>query len=563
MTMIDWLQILIFILIMLLVTPLMGKYMALVLDKSSSISIPILSNIEHLCYRLCAIDPQVEMTWKIYLKNLLVFNFLGFLALFLIQIFQFYLPLNPQHFPGVSWDLAFNNAASFTTNTDWQAYNGEVTLSYFTQMMGLTTQNFLSAATGMSVLLAFIRGLIRKHSLTIGNFWTDLIRSIVYIFLPLSLILSLVLVHEGVIQSLSAYVEATTLENETQILPLGPVASQVAIKQLGTNGGGYFGVNSAHPFENPTPISNYMEHLAIILIPASLFFTYGYLINSLKQGAVLFYVMLFFWITAIVLSGYPSFQFNPALNLAMNMEGIETRFNIPNSFFWTMSTTDTSNGSINASITSLAPLTIGIALFNIMLGELIMGGVGVGLCTMLKFVLLTVFIAGLMVGRTPEYLGKKIEKTEILWVIVAILVPCGLILGGAAISFALPAGFSSVSQNGPHGYIEILYAFASASGNNGSALEGLNANTIYYNLVLGVVFILSRLAVIVPSLAIAGSLANKRYYPPSRGSLGTDSFIFGMLLSGVIFIIGALTFFPALILGPILEHLLMMKGVTF
>ena len=375
--------------------------------------------------------------------------------------------------------------------------------------------------------------------------------------------LALILISQGVIQSLKPNLEVTTIENTKQVIPLGPVASQVAIKQLGTNGGGFFGVNNAHPFENPTSISNFFEHLAIVLIPAALIFTFGYLVRSLKQGAVLFYVTICFWVIAICLAGIAVSQPNPSLDLSLNMEGIETRLGVSNSFFWTISTTDTSNGSSNASISSLAPLTSGMAMFNMMLGELIMGGVGVGLCSMLKFVLLSVFIAGIMVGRTPEYLGKKIEKVEILWVMVAILTPCALILLGSAISYILPMATSSISQRGPHGYSEILYAFISAASNNGSAFSGLKANTPYFNIMLGLVMIIARLAIIVPSLAIAGSLGKKRFYPPSRGSLDTDTFIFGIILSGVILIVGALTFFPALILGPILEHLLMIRGVTF
>lgn len=541
----------------------MGKYMAAVLEGKPMFLTSFLRWLEDFCYKSCKITPTEEMTWKEYLKAVLMFNLLGFIVLFLIQILQGHFPLNPQKFSNVSWDLAFNTAASFTTNTNWQAYSGETTLSYFTQMAGLTTQNFISAATGIGVMMAFIRGFTRKLTDKVGNFWADLVRSVVYILLPCAIVLAVFLVSQGVVQTLKPYVEVTTLENEKQVIPLGPAASQIAIKQLGTNGGGFFGVNSAHPFENPTTISNYAEHIAIVLIPAGLIFTFGYLVNSFKQGAILFYVVICFWVAAICLSGISVSQPNPSLDLSLNMEGIETRFEVSRSFFWTMSTTDTANGSSNASISSLAPLTSGIAMFNMMLGELIMGGVGVGICTMLKFVLLSVFIAGLMVGRTPEYLGKKIEKTEILWVIVAILTPCALILLGSAVSYILPVATSSISQRGPHGYSEILYAFTSAAANNGSAFSGLNANTSYYNIVLGFVMIIGRLSIIVPAIAIAGSVGKKRYYPPSQGTLATDTFLFGILLSGVILIVGALTFFPALILGPIFEHLLMIRGVTF
>lgn len=563
MSFIEWSQILIFIIIIILISPIVGKYMAIVLEGKPSILTPILAWLENFCYRYCKIMPNEEMSWKDYLKAVLMFNLLGFSLLFLIQILQGYLPLNPQNLPNVPWDLAFNTAASFTTNTNWQAYSGETTLSYFTQMIGLTTQNFVSAATGIGVMLAFIRGFTRKLTDKVGNFWADLVRTVVYILLPFALVLATILVSQGVVQTLKPYVVVTTLENQKQIIPLGPAASQIAIKQLGTNGGGFFGVNSAHPFENPTTISNYIEHLAIVLIPAGLIFTFGSLVNSLKQGTVLFYVMICFWVAAICLSGITASQPNSSLDLSLNMEGIETRLGVSRSFFWAVSTTDTANGSSNTSISSLAPLTGGMAMFNIMLGEVIMGGVGVGVCTMLKFVLLSVFIAGLMVGRTPEYLGKKIEKAEILWVIVAILTPCALILLGSAISYILPIATSSISQRGPHGYSEILYAFTSSAGNNGSAFNGLHANTPYYNIVLGLVMIIGRLAIVVPSLAIAGCLGKKRYYPTSQGTLGTDTLLFGILLSGVILIIGALSFFPALILGPIFEHFLMIRGATF
>lgn len=541
----------------------MGKYMAAALEGKPFFMTPFLGWAESLCYQVCKINPHEEMNWKDYLKCVLRFNLLGFILLFLIQIFQGYLPLNPQGFSGVPWDLAFNTAASFVTNTNWQAYSGETTLSYFTQMVGLTTQNFVSAATGISVLMALIRGFKGRKTNQLGNFWADLTRTVIYILLPLSIILSVILVSQGVVQSLKPYMVVETLENETQMIPLGPAASQVAIKQLGTNGGGFFGANSAHPLENPTAITNFCEHLAIILIPAGLFFTFGYLINSVRQGALFFYVVICFWALVVCAAEITVSQSNPSFDVTYNLEGIDTRIGISKSFFWTMSTTDTANGSSNASISSMPPLTSGLALFNLMLGEVIMGGAGVGLCGFLKFVLLAVFIAGLMVGRTPEFLGKKIEKAEILWVTVALLAPCALILIGSAISCITPAAVASVSQGGPHGYTEILYAFASAVGNNGSALNGLNANTVYYNVVLGFAMLLARIAIIIPSLAIAGGLAQKRYYPPSQGTLETDTLLFGILLASVIFILGALSFFPALILGPILENFLMMRGVTF
>lgn len=563
MTFIDWTQLLIFIITVILISPIMGKYMSAMLEESPHVLIPFLGWIEDFCYRSCKINPAEEMTWKTYLKNVLALNFLGFILLFLIQIIQKYLPLNPQGLPNVPLDLAFNTAASFVTNTNWQAYSGETTLSYFTQMIGLTTQNFISAATGIAVMLALVRGFKNKQTHNIGNFWRDLVRSIIYILLPFSLVIATILVSQGVIQTIKPYIEVTTLENKKQVIPVGPVASQVAIKQLGGNGGGFFGVNSAHPFENPTSLSNYFEDVSMVLIPAGLIFAFGYLVNSFKDGNLIFYVVICFWVIATCLSGIAIAQPNPSLDLSLNLEGIETRLQIPKSFFWTVTTTETSNGSTNASISSLAPLTESIAMFNMMLGECIIGGVGSGLCMMLKYVLLAVFLAGLMVGRAPEYLGKKIEKTEILWVIISLLIPSALILLCSGISYILPMAIKSISQKGPHGYTEILYAFTSAASNNGSAFKGLNADTPYFNIILGVVMIIARLSVIIPSLAIAGHLSSKRYYPPTRATLETDTILFGILLSGVILFCGALTFFPALVLGPILEHLLMLKGATF
>lgn len=563
MVFIDWIQILIFVLIVILLSPLMGKYIALVFLNGQIPPLSLLKKLENLCYRFFRIDPEYEMNWKEYLSAILILNFWGLLTLFLMLVLQIHLPLNPQKMPSLSWDLAFNIAVSFITNTDWQAYSGETTLSYFTQMVGLTTQNFLSAATGLSVLLVFIRGFKNRLSNKLGNFWVDLTRAIVYIFLPLSFIFAILLVHQGVIQTLNPYLEAITIENEVQIIPQGPVASQVAIKQLGSSGGGFFGANSAHPYENPTPISNYMQHLAMVLIPFSLTFTFGYLVNDRAQGTMIFCVMMLFWIITIVISNFLSYEPNPALSLKENMEGIETRFSISNSYFWTISASDSSTGSTNGSISSYTPLASGLALFNIMLGELVIGGAGTGMCTILKYILLSVFIAGLMVGRTPEYLGKKIEKTEILWVMIAGMIPCFLILGGTAFSHLIPSIKTSITREGPQGYFEILYAFASTTQNNGSAMKGFIKNTPILNIVFSLVMIIGRLSLIIPSLAIAGSLSKKKYYPPSSGTLNTKSILFGLLLSSIIFIIGSLTYFPSLILGPVTEHFLMMRGLVF
>ncbi len=523
----------------------------------------MLSPLESISYRIAAIDPQEEMSWQTYIKAMLVFNLFGFSFLFLIQLTQQFLPLNPQHFGSVPWALAFNTSMSFVTNTNWQSYSGETTLSYFTQMIGLTVQNFLSAATGNAALLALIRGIRRKSSLTIGNFWVDTVRTTVYLLIPLSLVFALILVSQGVVQTFSPYVEITTLENGKPTIPLGPVASQIAIKQLGTNGGGFFNANSAHPFENPTPVSNFLELLAILLIPAALTYTYGSMMGSKKHGWLLFLVMFLIWCAGFALSLYSESLNNPLFNTAPLLEGKETRFGVVGSVLWSVSTTTTANGSVNAMLSSLSPLAGGVALFNILLGELIFGGIGVGLCSMLMFVFLTVFLCGLMVGRTPEYMGKKIGKQEVQWVSMAILVPGALILIGSGISSILPTELSHLAHRGPHGLSEILYAFSSSAGNNGSAFAGLNANTLFYNLSLGTVMLLGRLSILIPSVAIAGSLAQKKASPTSPGSFSTTTFLFLSLLIGVIIIVGVLTFFPAITLGPIVEHFLMLKGQSF
>lgn len=559
----SWAQVLFFALLLVITTPLLGGYLANVFQGKHTFVHSLFGWLERLSYRMAGIDPNREMGWKEYLKSLFAFNLFGFLALFILQLVQQWLPLNPQHFSSVSWPLAFNTAISFTTNTNWQSYAGETTLSYLTQMLGLAVQNFLSAATGAAVALALIRGIIRKESNTIGNFWADVVRTVVYLLIPLSIILALVLVQQGVVQTFSAYVDATTLENAKQTIPLGPVASQVAIKQLGTNGGGFFNANSAHPFENPTGLSNFLEMFSLLLIPAALTYVFGVMVSSKRQGWMLFWVMLAFWGGGLAIAFLSDFHKNPVLEVSPVLEGQETRFGTTNSLLWTVSTTSTANGSINAMISSLSPLAGGIAMFNIMLGELIFGGVGVGLCSMIMFILLTVFLSGLMVGRTPEYLGKKLETGEMQWVMLAILMPAALILFGAGISSIMPAALSSLGNQGPHGFSEILYAFTSAAGNNGSAFAGLNANTDYYNLSLGFVMLAARASIIVPSVAIAGLLAKKKVTPPSVGTFSTDTLLFAIMLSGVILIVGALTFFPALSLGPIVEHFLMQEGRAF
>lgn len=557
------LHLVLFILLLLVSVPLLGRYMAEIFKDSPTISIPGLRYLEAISYRICQIDPRQEMSWKGYAKAMLYFNAVGFVFLFLLQLLQGWLPLNPEGFSGVEAALAFNTAASFTTNTNWQAYGGETTLSYLTQMMGLTVQNFVSAATGNAVLLALIRGIYRRSAQTIGNFWIDLTRTIVYLLLPICILFALILVSQGVIQNLHPYVIADTLGGNSQTIPMGPVASQIAIKQLGTNGGGFFNANSAHPFENPTPLSNFLENFAILCIPAAATYMYGVLIKAKRQGLVIFSVMFILWFAVLAIALASEFTPNHVLEVNPVLEGKETRFGSVNSVLWAVSTTGTSNGSINSMHSSLSPMAGGAALFNIMVGEVIFGGMGVGLCGMLMFVLLTVFLAGLMVGRTPEYLGKKIEKKEMQWVMLAILAPCALILLGAAIATVLPNALESLANEGPHGLSEILYAFSSAAGNNGSAFAGLNANTPFYNFTLGIIMVLTRLTILIPSLAVAGLLVQKNPIAPSSGTFETDKPLFGLLLFSVILIVAALTFFPALSLGPIVEQILMVRGEAF
>jgi len=462
MTVNDTMQITVFIAALILLTPICGSYMARVFSGQKTMLSGIFGWAEKGIYKICSISPSEEMNWRQYIGALLAFNALGFTVVFLLQIGQTILPLNPQKLGNVSWALSFNTAVSFMTNTNWQAYAGETTLSYLTQMLGLTVQNFLSAATGIAVFLALARGIARKSVNTIGNFWVDAVRSVIYILLPLSIILSIALVSQGVIQTFSRYAKITTLEGAEQVIPLGPAASQIAIKQLGTNGGGFFNANSAHPFENPTPLSNFLEMLSILLIPAALTYTYGIMVKNKRHGWIIFAVMLFLWLAGLALSLYAEYRGNPLLGNMVSMEGKETRFGVVNSILWSTSTTAASNGSVNAMHSSLSPLAGGVAMFNMMLGEIIFGGVGAGMYGMLLFVLMTVFLAGLMVGRTPEYLGKKIEAKEIQMTIVGILVSSAVILVGAGVAAVLPAGLSSLANKGPHGLSEILYAFASA-----------------------------------------------------------------------------------------------------
>ncbi len=563
MTVQDFLQLFFFVGALIACTPVLGAFMAHVYTGRATWLTPALAPVERGLYRAGGVDAATEMDWKSYSIALVTFNLLGFAVLWLLQLLQGVLPLNPAGLPGVAPLLAFNTATSFMTNTNWQAYAGETTMSYLTQMLGLAVQNFVSAATGMAVVVALARGLARRSAATIGNFWVDLVRGLLYILLPLSILLALMLAGQGVVQNFGPYVEVTTLAGQTQLLPQGPVASQVAIKQLGTNGGGFFNANSAHPFENPTPLTNFLQMFSILLIPAALTATYGKLVGAPRQGWVIFAAMLILFLTGLGIMLAAEYNTNPVTGALANLEGKEVRFGVTNSVLWSAATTAASNGSVNAMMASLSPLAGGVALLFILLGEVVFGGVGAGLYGMLMFVILTVFIAGLLVGRTPEYLGKRIEAREVQMALLTILLPSAAILLFAGLAVVLEAGLSSRTNLGPHGLTEILYAFASAAGNNGSAFAGLNANTPLYNLLLGLAMWIGRFGVILPVLAIAGSTAAKKVAPPSAGTFPTDGPLFTAMLVAVVLIVGALTFFPALSLGPIVAHLLMQAGRTF
>jgi len=563
MTTLDYFQIILFIALVIGLTPVLGKFMYKVFTGEKHLMHPVFGGLEKLTYKLIKVNPNEESNWKSYTFGLLLFNLVGIVFVFLIQLIQAQLPLNPANLPNVSWHSALNTAISFVTNTNWQGYSGETTLSYLVQMIGLTVQNFVSAATGIAVVIALIRGLSRKTTDKLGNFWVDLTRSTLYILLPLSILFAVVLVSQGVVQNFSSYETAHTLQGAEQVLPMGPAASQIAIKQLGTNGGGFFNANSAHPFENPTPFSNFLEMLAIFLISGGLTYTYGKMVGSTRQGWTIFMVMMFLFLAGLGISLYSEYAGNPIFGHLSAMEGKETRFGITNSVLFSVVTTDASCGAVNAMHDSLSPLSGMIAMINMMLGVVIFGGVGAGLYGMVVFIILTVFIAGLMVGRTPEYLGKKIGAFEVQMAIIANLSTSFAILVFTAWASVSSCGLSSLNNSGPHGFSEIFYAFTSAAGNNGSAFAGLNANTIFYNLSLGLVMLIGRFGVIIPMLAIAGSLAGKNITPTSAGTFRTDNWLFAGLLIAVILIVGGLTYFPALSLGPIVEHLLMNSGITF
>jgi potassium-transporting ATPase potassium-binding subunit len=559
-----------FLLLLLVCVKPLGLYMARVFEGQPVWLTRAGGAVERRIYGLCGIDPRSEMDWKQYALALLLFNALGTLAVYALQRSQAWLPLNPQKFPGVSADSAFNTAVSFVTNTNWQGYSGESAMSYLTQMAGLAVQNFLSAASGIVVAIALIRGLARHSHATVGNAWVDLTRCVLYILLPLALLLAVALTSQGVIQTFSPYRDVTTLEaGDTQTLPMGPVASQEAIKELGTNGGGFFNANSAHPYENPTALTNLLEMLAIVLIPAALTYSFGRMVGDTRQGWTVLAAMALLFVSLLSLAEYSEQHGNPLLaRLGVdqsvsataaggNMEGKETRFGIAASALFATVTTATSCGAVNGMHDSFTPLGGLVPLFQMQLGEVVFGGVGTGLYSILIFAIVGVFIAGLMIGRTPEYLGKKIEAFEMKMSSIAILVMPFIVLTGTAVAVSVEAGRAAVANPGAHGFSEILYAFSSAGNNNGSAFAGISANTPFYNVALALVMWLGRFWPIVAVLAIAGSLAAKKRVPASEGTMPTHGVTFVILLIGTVLLVGALTFVPALALGPIVEHLML------
>jgi K+-transporting ATPase ATPase A chain len=576
-----WIEIALYVVVLLVAVKPFGGFMAKVLEGERTWLTPMLGPLERLCYRIARVRADEEMGWQRYAVAMLFFNMAGFVAVYLLQRLQHLMPLNPQHLAAVTPDSAFNTAISFATNTNWQGYSGEVAMSYATQMLGLTVQNFVSAATGIAVLAAFIRGFTKRSSATIGNFWADLVRSTLYILLPLSLVLAVVLVSQGVVQTFGPYRTATLVEATTgadgrpvatQTLALGPVASQVAIKQLGTNGGGFFNVNSAHPLENPTPLSCFLEALAILLISGGLCYSFGRMVRDTRQGWAVLAAMTIVLALCLIGTMRAEQSGNPRLTAlgadpvasavqpGGNMEGKEARFGIGLSALWAVVTTAASNGSVNAMHDSFTPLGGLIPMWLMQLGEVIFGGVGSGLYGMLAFAIIAVFVAGLMVGRTPEYLGKKIESHEMKMASLIVLLPPFVVLVGTAFSIVAPSGLATIFNPGVHGFSEVLYAFSSAGNNNGSAFAGLGANTPWYNGTLGIAMFFARFWLAIPALAIAGSLAAKKHVPAGAGTLPTHTPLFVVLLISTVLVVGALTFIPALALGPIAEHLAMIGG---
>ena len=570
-----WVQIVLYCLSILVCVKPLGTYMARVYAGEQVFLSSIMRPLEHAVYRLCGIHPDQEQHWTSYTVAMLAFSLMAFLFTYAIQRLQGYLPFNPQHMGAVPPDLSFNTAVSFASNTNWQAYSGELTLSYFTQMAALTVQNFVSAAAGIALAVALIRSFMRSQTKTLGNFWVDLTRGTLYILLPLSIVVAVALVILGVPQNLDPYTHVITLSGAKQLIAQGPVASQVAIKQLGTNGGGFFNANSAFPFENPNALSNFIEVWAILVISAALTYTFGLMVNDRRQGWALFAVMALFFVTGTTVTywaeSHPSLAItqphvdavHSALQTGGNMEGKEVRFGIVNSAIWANATTDASNGSVNAMMDSFTPIGGLVPLINMQLGEIVFGGVGSGLYGMLLFAILAVFIAGLMVGRTPEYLGKKIEAREVKMAMLAILILPMSILGFTALASELPAALTSLANAGPHGFSEILYAYTSGTANNGSAFAGLNVNTPFWNITVGLSMLIGRFLFIVPMMAVAGSLGEKKIIAASSGTFPTTGLLWVGLLTGVILIVGGLTFFPALALGPVAEHFAMMAGKLY
>lgn len=588
------LQLALFLVILTIIALALGEYMAKVFKGEKTLLSFILRPIEKLLYKLFGIDETTEMDWKAYSFSLIILSVLGVIGLFALQELQHLLPLNPQNLGAVRWDTAVNTAVSFVTNTNWQAYAGEGTMSYLTQMLGMTVQNFLSAAIGIAVAIAFLRAFTKSPNLSaknvshselvsesqdceslkqvqdddkIGNFWVDLTRAIVYILLPLSILYSVVFVSQGMIQNLNHYTKVQTLQGQEQIIAQGPVASQEAIKILGTNGGGFFNANSAHPYENPNPVTDYMQILGLLIISAALPFTFGVLINNRRQGWAIFAAMAILYLIGLGVALWSEFHGNPFLSKlgiehGLNMEGKEVRFGILNSVLFGQSTTVTSCGAVNAMHDSMMPITGLVFMFNMMVGEVIFGGVGSGLVGMILYAILTMFLVGLMIGRTPEIFGKKLEPFEMIMAVIALVLPSVIQLIFGAIASTHNIGLSSLNNAGPHGLSEIIYAFASGAGNNGSAFAGLNANTPFYNLTIAFAMLVGRFGTLIPSLAIAGSLIKKRFVP-DEAKFPTASPLFVVMLVSVVIVVGALTFFPVMVLGPILEKLLMNAGGLF
>ncbi|OGP94552.1 MAG: potassium-transporting ATPase subunit KdpA [Deltaproteobacteria bacterium RBG_16_54_18] len=568
MTIRDAIPIILFLCVLTLAAVLLGGFMTMVFTGKRTFLTRIAGPTEKFLYRLFGVDKEDEMSWKTYTLSLVIFNAMGIVVLFVLQLTQGVLPFNPQRFGAVRWDTALNTAISFVTNTNWQAYGGEQTMSYFTQMVGITVQNFLSAAVGLAAVVALIRGFIRKSVKTIGNFWVDLTRAVLYVLLPLAIIWALVLASQGVVQTLSPATHVQTLEGREQIIAVGPVASQVAIKQLGTNGGGFFNANSAHPFESPTPLTDFMEVFALLLIPAALPFMLGGMLKKRRQGWAFFAAMMVLFLLGLTVTLWAEAQGSPILEKmgilhGANMEGKEARFGVVHSILFAQSTTATACGAVNSMHDSLMPLSGLVLLFNMAIGEVIFGGVGVGLVGMIIYAILTMFLAGLMIGRTPEFIGKKLEPYEMIMSVIAILSSAIVMLVLASLAIATRAGLAGLNNAGPHGLSEILYAYASTANNNGSAFAGLNANTPFYNLTTACAMLVGRFTTIIPALAIAGSLAKKKVVPISAGIFPTTNMLFVVMLVSVVIIVGALTFFPALTLGPLLEHLFVQVGKTF